>query len=200
MVRTRVATFIESVVSQAKVAVPGHLQEKPSLGELYDCYAEFVYRSLVSLGLGPAAAEDAMQDVFLVAHARLDEFQGTFFKAWLFRLAMSIARNVRRSSRRTDKTHVSVDPDALAGPQADSPFERAAQAERIRLLHDLLEQLDDEKRQVFILAELEQMPQIEIAEALEVHVNTVAYRLHAARERLQQLLRRRPARLEKRTP
>jgi RNA polymerase sigma-70 factor (ECF subfamily) len=174
---------------------PGH----PSLGDLYDCYAEFVYRSLVSLGVTPAAAEDAMQDVFLVANAHLDEFQGTYFKAWLFRLAFSIARNVRRSSRRADKTHVPVDPEVLATAHADSPFEKAAQAERIRLLHELLEQIDDDKRQVFILAELEQMPQVEIAEALDIHVNTVAYRLHAARERLQQLLRKYGTRGEKRT-
>jgi RNA polymerase sigma-70 factor (ECF subfamily) len=200
VVRTRAGTFIGDVVSPAKAATPQQPGEKTSLGDLYDCYAEFVYRSLVGLGLTPATAEDAMQDVFLVAHARLDEFQGTFFKAWLFRLALSIARNVRRSSRRADKTHVPLDPEALAGPQGESPFERAAQAERIRLLHELLERIDDDKRQVFILAELEQMPQVEIAEALDIHVNTVAYRLHAARERLQQLLRRHPARPEKRTP
>jgi RNA polymerase sigma-70 factor (ECF subfamily) len=158
-----------------------------------------VYRSLIGLGLAPASAEDAMQDVFLVAHAHLDEFRGTFFKAWLYRLAHSIARNVRRSTRR-DKNHVPVDPEALAGPHTDSPFEKAAQAERIRLLHELLEQIDDDKRQVFILAELEQMPQVEIAEALDIHVNTVAYRLHAARERLQQLLRKVHGRPDKRTP
>jgi RNA polymerase sigma-70 factor (ECF subfamily) len=167
---------------------------------LYDCYAEFVYRSLLSLGVAPASAEDAMQDVFLVAHAHLDEFRGTFFKAWLFRLAYSIARNVRRSSRRADQTLVPVDPEALAGPHADSPFERAAQAERIQLLHELLQQIDEDKRHVFILAELEQMPQVEIAEALDIHVNTVAYRLNAARERLQQLLRRHQVRPEKGTP
>jgi RNA polymerase sigma-70 factor (ECF subfamily) len=188
------------VASSVQAAASEGRRGSPSLGELYDCYADFVYRSLVSLGVPPASAEDAMQDVFLVAHAHLDDFQGTFFKAWLFRLAYSIARNVRRSSRRADKTQVPVDPEALAGPHADSPFEKAAQAERIQLLHDLLEQIDDDKRQVFILAELEQMPQVEIAEALDIHVNTVAYRLNAARERLHQLLRKVHARSEKRTP
>ena len=168
-------------------ASPGR-EAHPSLAELYDSYADFVYRSLVSLGVPPANAEDAMQDVFLVAHAKLDDFPGPFFKAWLFRLAHSIARNVRRSVRRADQANVVLDPDSLPDARRASPFDNAAQAERIRLLHALLEQLDEDKRNVFILAELEQMPQVEIAAALGIHVNTVAYRLNAARERLQHLL------------
>jgi RNA polymerase sigma-70 factor (ECF subfamily) len=161
-----------------------------SLTELYDAYADFVYRSLVSLGVPAANAEDAMQDVFLVAHAKLATFRGPFFKAWLFRLAFSIARNVRRSTRRADRINVVLDLDTLPDHGTQSPFDHVARAERVQLLQTLLDQLDDDKRQVFILAELEQMPQVEIAAALDVHVNTVAYRLGAARERLQQLLQR----------
>ena len=97
------------------------------------------------------------------------------------------------------KRPLPIDPDSLEGSQGGSPFEKAAHAERIQLLHDLLEQLDDEKRQVFILSELEQMPQVEIAEALDIHVNTVAYRLRAAQDRLQQLLQRFYARAQERT-
>ena len=74
---------------------------RPSLAELYDAYSDFVYRSLLSLGVAPSRAEDAMQDVFLVANTHLSAFEGTFYKAWLFRLAHSVARNVRRSTKRT---------------------------------------------------------------------------------------------------
>jgi RNA polymerase sigma-70 factor (ECF subfamily) len=171
----------------------------PSLAELYDQHAQFVYRSLIGLGVPVSSAEDAMQEVFLVVHAKLSDFQGTYFKAWLFRLALSVARNVRRSTRRADQSVAPIDPDAIEDWRG-SPFERAAHAERIKLLHDLLEQLDDEKREVFILAELEQMPQVEIAEALDIHVNTVAYRLHAAKQRLQQLLERFHLRAHARNP
>jgi RNA polymerase sigma-70 factor (ECF subfamily) len=206
-----VATFNETVASsvlqtveagpepaqppQAGTAISPH----PTLAELYDTYAQFVYRSLISLGVPASSAEDAMQEVFLVVHAKRSKFQGTYFKAWLFRLALSIARNVRRSTRRADQSVAPVDPDTLEDSQTGSPYERAARAERIRLLHDLLEQLDDDKRQVFVLSELEQMPQVEIAEALDIHVNTVAYRLHAAQDRLKQLLQRFYARAHERT-
>jgi RNA polymerase sigma-70 factor, ECF subfamily len=159
----------------------------PSLAELYDAYSDFVYRSLVGLGVPTSRAEDAMQDVFLVANNHLSSFEGTFYKAWLFRLAHSLARNVRRSTKRTESAPLET---VELVDQRASPFDRAAQAEEIRLLHALLEQLDDQQREVFVLAELEQLAHVEIATVLGVHVNTVANRLHAARSTLERLLRK----------
>lgn len=159
---------------------------RPSLAELYDTYADFVYRSLVGLGVAPSRAEDAMQDVFLVANNHLSAFEGTFYKAWLFRLAHSVARNVRRSTKRTQGGPL----DTELVDQRPSPFDGAAHAEEIRLLHALLEHLDESQREVFVLAELEQLPHVEIAAALGVHVNTVANRLHGARAGLERLLRK----------
>jgi RNA polymerase sigma-70 factor, ECF subfamily len=158
------------------------------LAELYDSYAEFVYRSLVGLGIAPARAEDAMQEVFIIANQHLATFEGTFYKAWLFRIAHSVARNVRRAVRRIEAEPLEV---AQLVDRGASPFEHAVQAEEIRVLNQLLDQLKDRQREVFVLAELEQMAQTEIAEALGIHVNTVANRLTAARSNLERLLRKR---------
>ena len=65
---------------------------------------------------------------------------------------------------------------------APGPHEIATQAEAVRLVDQLLEALDDEKREVFVLAELEQMTAPEIAAALAIPVNTVYSRLRMARE------------------
>ena len=128
-----------------------------------------------------------MQDVFLVANNHLSAFEGTFYKAWLFRLAQSVAHNVRRSTKRAEGA--ALDTVELVDERA-SPFDGAAHAEEIRLLQALLEHLDQDQREVFVLAELEQLPHVEIAGVLGVHVNTVANRLHAARSRLERLLRK----------
>ena len=156
----------------------------PKLAELYDQYANFVYRRLRALGVPNDHADDALQEVFIVAQRHLGEFQGTYFKAWLFRLARSVASNARHSARRADSRASSVDPEQLAGG-GEEPFENAVQAERVRILDELLANLDAEKREVFVLAELEQLSQVEIAEALGVHINTVAYRLKKAKAELQ---------------
>jgi RNA polymerase sigma-70 factor, ECF subfamily len=171
------APRLESALCDAQPGAP------VPLAELYDSHANFVYRSLLGLGVAPARAEDAMQDVFIIANQHLASFKGAFYKAWLFRIAHSVARNVRRAARR-----------AQAEPLEDhsaSPFELAAQAQQVRLLNELLEQLKEQQREVFVLAELEQLPHTEIAKALGIHVNTVANRLNAARSRLERFLRNR---------
>jgi RNA polymerase sigma-70 factor, ECF subfamily len=170
---------------------------RPSLAELYDAYADFVYHSLISLGVAPSRADDALQDVFIVANRHLSSFEGSFYKAWLFRLAHSVARNVRRSMRRAQGTPLET---VQLIDRGASPFDQAAQAEQIRLLHALLEELDDEQREVFVLAELEQLAHVEIAAALGVHVNTVANRLHAARANLERLLRKHSQAVDTRRP
>jgi RNA polymerase sigma-70 factor, ECF subfamily len=163
-----------------------------ALAQLYDSYADFVYRSLLGLGVPPARADDAVQDVFIIANQHLAAFAGTHYRAWLFRITHSVARNVRRAVRRGQA-------EPLDGVQlvdgGASPFERAAQSEEIRLLNELLDQLKDRQREVFVLAELEELQQSEIAEALGIHVNTVANRLNSARSNLKRLLRKRQSAL-----
>ncbi|WP_437938731.1 RNA polymerase sigma factor [Sorangium sp. So ce341] len=165
---------------------------------LYDAYADYVYRSLRRLGVVEANLPDALQEVFVVVHRRLGEFHAhAYVKQWLFVIALRIARNYRRTlvRRRPEREALAagVDPDSLAAERSDGPFERAAQAEEIRLFYALLETLDDDKREVFVLAELEQMSVPEIADTLSLNVNTVYSRLRAARQAFERALSRRRA-------
>ncbi len=174
--------------ADASLAPPPAAAQSPTLAELYDQHADFVYRSLVSLKLDPHAAEDAMQEVFLVAQRRLPEFHGPFFKAWLYRIATGVASNARRSWWRRSRQTADVDLEALADPSS-APFEQVAHSERVELLQTLLQRLSDKEREVFVLVALEQLPQEQVARALDVHVNTVAGRLRAAKENLERLIR-----------
>ena len=75
-----------------------------------------------------------------------------------------------------------------------------AEREAVRTLHTILDELDDEKREVFVLAELEQMTVPEIADAVEANVNTVYSRLRAARREFDQAVLRHRAREQWREP
>jgi RNA polymerase sigma-70 factor (ECF subfamily) len=167
-----------------------------TLEELYDGYADYVYQSLRRLGVPQPSLPDALQDVFVVVHRRLAELDASGSpKPWLFVLAMGIARNHRRSLRRKapERERGSVDPDRLGG-RLEEPFERAAHAERVELFYKLLEALDDDKRAVFVLAELEELTVPEIARALGLNLNTAYARLRAARQKFEQALSRLRAR------
>lgn len=153
---------------------------------VYNDYFDFVWRSLRRLGVPEASADDALQDVFVVVHRRLGEFGGrSSLKTWLFGIAMRVTSDHRRRVRRKGG-HEPLD-EAVADP-APSPQEKAANAEMLSLLDRALDALDDDRRAIFVLAELEQMSAPEIAEALGVKLNTVYSRLRLARQDFERAL------------
>lgn len=146
---------------------------------LYDQYFAFVWRNLRRLGVGEAAVADAAQDVFLVVHRRLSEFEGrSTARTWLFGIVLRVARDHRRRLLRKEPGQPLDEKLADVRP---TPFDDAARTEAARLLEGLLDELDDEQRAVFVLAELEQMTAPEIAQVLSVKLNTVYSRLRLAR-------------------
>jgi RNA polymerase sigma-70 factor (ECF subfamily) len=161
----------------------------PPFAEIYDAFFDFVYRSVRRLGIPEESAEDVTQEVFVIVHSRLPAFEGrSSLKTWLF----GIARNVcYRHRRRT--WHLAAGGDEALERVADSgptAIDFVARREAVDLLDALLERLDDERREVFILAELEEMAVPDVAEALGINVNTAYTRLRAARARFAELLAR----------
>src|SRR5262245_29247576 len=71
------------------------------LREIYEQHADFVWRTLRRLGIPDAEARDAVQDVFLLIHQHLAEFQGrSTLKTWIFAISRSVARQRRLGARR----------------------------------------------------------------------------------------------------
>jgi RNA polymerase sigma-70 factor (ECF subfamily) len=165
-------------------------------------YAEhfpFVWRSVRRLGVDPSAVDDVVQEIFLVVHRRLPEFEArASTKTWLFGIVLRVVRAHRRTLKRKPAQlggtgSVDADMDAMKDG-AHGPHEKAAEREAVRVLHAILDELDDEKREAFVLAELEQLTVPEIAEALETNVNTVYSRLRAARREFDESVARHHAR------
>jgi RNA polymerase sigma-70 factor (ECF subfamily) len=162
------------------------LAEPTAFTDVYDEYFAFVWRTARRMGVDPSALEDVCQEVFLVVHRRLGEFEGrSSLRTWLFGIVMRIVQVHRRSLSRKSPAHRStgdlVDPDTLADRQ-QAPDEAVSGSEAVRIAHALLDQMHDDKRAVFILSELEDMPAAEVAEAVGANINTVYARLRAARQ------------------
>jgi RNA polymerase sigma-70 factor (ECF subfamily) len=169
--------------------------ESSSFEALYDEYFDFVWRSARRLGVDDRSLDDAAQDVFIVVHRRLRDFEGrASIKSWLFGIARRVAHDHRRRARRKDRS--SLPADGLADVTSPSPRDTVARVEAAQLLTAFLDTLDDDKRETFILAELEQMTVPEIAEAVDANVNTVYSRLRAARKAFEQTVSRIRARDE----
>lgn len=151
-----------------------------SFQALYNQHFDFVWRSLRRLGVREASVEDAVQDTFIVVHRRLGDLRAdASAKAFLFAVALRVAHDYRRSMQRKSAESLN---EELSTSNDVGPFERTAKAEATRVLERFLDSLDDNKRAVFISAELEGMTAPEISEALTVPLNTVYSRLRGARE------------------
>jgi RNA polymerase sigma-70 factor (ECF subfamily) len=163
---------------------------------VYDDNVDFVWRVIARLGVPPSAVPDVAQEVFVVVHKKLAEFQGlSSIRTWLFQIARLAVQDYRRTVRRKEppRSEEGLDADRLPS-SGSSPEAAAAKSQAARLLHVILSDMDDQKREVFVLAELEQLPVPEIAEAIGVNVNTAYSRLRLAREAFNQAVARHQAR------
>jgi len=184
----------------------GSLAHRPSASErfdaLYETHADFVWRNARRLGVPDSAADDVVQSVFLVVFRRLDEFEGrSSLKTWIYEIVVRVVRDYRRTMRRKSPHATDaepVDPGTLSAPPEDRPDAQAGRAEAARAVQELLDGLDDAKREVFVLVELERLTLNEIAQILHEPAGTIATRLRAARADFEQAARRRRAQDERR--
>lgn len=151
----------------------------PGFDEVYTSHFDFVWRSVRRLGVPVSLLDDATQDVFVVVHRRLGDFEGrSSMKTWLFGIALRVAKDYRVRARRHDFADVDADTLRAEAESADDTVERR---EAARLLDTLLTSIDEERRPVFILAELEGVAVPEIAGLLQIPLNTAYSRLRLAR-------------------
>ena len=143
---------------------------------VYEEHFAFVWRSLRLLGLRDEALDDAVQDVFVVVHRKLPEFEGrSSIKTWLFAIVERVAFNHRRRRQRREAP---LEPlDGREPSDAPDPFDRASASEAARFTESFLDSLDPGKRAVFALALIEGMPASEVAGALGIPMNTVYSRI-----------------------
>jgi RNA polymerase sigma-70 factor (ECF subfamily) len=169
----------------------------PTLRAIYDEHVAFVWRALRRLGVRESDLPDAVQDVFLVVHRKLPEFEGrSKVSTWLFGIAMRVARD--RSKLAHVRRQVGDEEAVLAF--VDENADVAAQAERrqaAEMLEAILDGLPLEQRAVFTLFELDGMSGDAIAELLEIPLGTVYSRLRLAREAFQRSVSRLKARQDR---
>lgn len=164
------------------------MSERPTFEKLFAEHVAYVGRTLRFLGVSEADLEDACQEVFVVVHRRLAEFdhEGSV-RAWIRQIAVHVARNERRTSRRR-RIDPAEDPDAIA--TAPLQHDKAEYNEMRRRLLVLLDGLAEDQRTVFVLYEIEELTMAEVAAVVGCPVQTAYSRLHAARDRIAEALRR----------
>ena len=169
-----------------------NVSEPADFDTVYARHVGFIWRTLRGMGVPDEGIEDAVQEVFVVVHRRLAAFDGRHsIRTWLFAIAYRVACDARRRFRRM-RAQSPLEPHLRDA--APTPHDSAERAQALRMVAELLDGMDDEKRAVLLLAEIEGMTAPEIGEALGVGINTVYTRLRRARLQLNKLLRAREKR------
>lgn len=162
---------------------------RPTFDEVYETHVDTLYRAARGMGVPPSSCEDVVQDVFLVVHRKLASFEGrSSVKTWLYRILLRVVSDHRRTKRR--KGGLAELPEELPDLGGATPHDEVARAQAVKILEEILTSMPDEQRDVFVLAELEQVTVPEIAEALEVNINTIYSRLRLARREYERQLQR----------
>jgi RNA polymerase sigma-70 factor (ECF subfamily) len=154
--------------------------------DVFRQHFDFVWRALRSFGVAEAGLDDAVQDVFISVHRRLPDFEArSSLRTWIYSIAYHTAQNHRRGAQRREAFQ-SLDPDL---PSVDpTPGDRAATAQAGRFVLDFLDRLPRERRDVFVLCVLEELSAPDVADILQIKINTVYSRLRLARADFRQAL------------
>jgi RNA polymerase sigma-70 factor (ECF subfamily) len=191
--------FVEHVQSIGQIPVYTEATKGPrvstllDLSSIHDEHAEFVWLSLQRLGVRDDDIEDLLQEVFVVVHRRVDSFDGSArMTTWLFGICMRVVAGYRRRAFRRREQLAAQIPEQTTDLE-ESPEEVAIAQQRRDRLHAVLEAMDLEKRAIFVMYELDELPCEAIAKALGVPIGTVHSRLHSARRAFRAALARQEA-------
>lgn len=158
------------------------------LRALVEAHIDATARVLRRLGVRSGDVDDAVQQVFLTLARRLDDVEQNAERAFLYRTALNVAAHARRTIARRRE---------VDEPSGEGPVSTAASAEELvdrrraaELLERVLDAMEDDVREVFVLFEVEELSMAEIAELLAIPPGTVASRLRRGRADFQERVAR----------
>jgi RNA polymerase sigma-70 factor, ECF subfamily len=171
--------------------------EISAFNELVSRHERKIFRLTQHITGNREDAEDALQDSFLKAYTKLDQFQeGSQFYTWLVRIAVNESLMRLRKRRNTPNT-VSIDEPIESddgfipreiGQWADNPEDRFAKQELQEIIDRELKTMPPIFRTVLVLRDLEQVSTEETARMLDITVPAVKSRLLRARLQLREKL------------
>ena len=171
--------MLETALPTPRVSGPSSEADRPTrLERMFVDDYRFVWRLVRRLGIPFDALDDATQEVFLVAAERLGDIDKESERAFVYGIALRVARSMLRSITREPPTDQGDQgPSSLPRPDELADRKRAVEA-----LDAVLAELPVELRVIFILFEIEGVTMREIAQFTEIPPGTVASRLRRARQ------------------
>jgi RNA polymerase sigma-70 factor (ECF subfamily) len=164
-------------------------QQDERLRNIVEEHLDTVARVLRNAGVSESQLDDELQRTLITVARRLDDIRPGAEKSFLIQIALRVAAHARRTvARRKEVTADDVDAEGLSVVDAVGSAERRPSPEHLTnqkrmrdALDRILQGMEDDLREVFVLYEFEEMSMIEISGVLGIPQGTVASRLRRAR-------------------
>jgi RNA polymerase sigma-70 factor (ECF subfamily) len=151
---------------------------------VYEHWFQEVSRWIRAMGGPEADREDLVQDVFVVVHRRLPDFDGNNLPGWLYQIARHRVRDFRRLSWVKHLLLGGVPLSENLATEGASPSETLEGQQKRAMLERLFEKLTESERATLVLFEIEGYSGEEIAQLQGVPLNTVWSRIYKSRKKL----------------
>ena len=172
--------------NEAELVIKAQSGDRNAFSELVSIHARGVLNVIYRMCGDAQVAEDAAQETFIRAWARLGSFRvDSSLRNWLYRIALNTAIDMLRKEKRT--LTGALEGFHLADPQL-GPEGLFLQEERTAVVQRAIQTLPDASRAVLVLKEYEGLSYHEIADALDIPIGTVMSRLNYARRLLKEKL------------
>jgi RNA polymerase sigma-70 factor, ECF subfamily len=175
---------VESIVPPSALSDSGNYRTlDENFERVYSEYFQFVWRSTRGLGVPEAFVDDVVQEVFIIVHRKLPDFEERgALRSWLYGITRRVCKDHRRSATRRG-TQLELDPEReySTGP---NPHEYATQRQALKSIESFADTLDEEHRDIFFLALIEGLPTVEVADTLGINANTTYSRVRTLRRNL----------------
>ncbi len=156
-----------------------------SFESIYKVYSGFVYSVAFRVVNNRDEAQEISQEVFLTVYRKLKSFKfKSSFKTWIYRITVNMAISyAKKKSKDRDRT-VEYDDNSEFNRTINSAGEEIEREQQEKVISTLLETLNPDQRACIVLRSVEGLSYQEIAESLNININTVRSRLKRARETL----------------
>ncbi len=152
---------------------------------IYNTYSDFVYNVAFRVVNNIDEAQEVTQEVFLTVYRKLKSFKfKSSLKTWVYRIAVNMAIDYARKRTKEQDHTVLYEENNELSRTIDPIGEKLEREQQKKTISTLLEALSPDQRVCIVLRSIEGLSYQEIAESLNININTVRSRLKRAREKL----------------
>ncbi|MHC4268447.1 MAG: RNA polymerase sigma factor [Planctomycetota bacterium] len=156
-----------------------------SFEDIYKAYSDFVYNVAFRVVNNMDEAQEVTQEVFITVYRKLESFKfKSSFKTWVYRITINTAINFAKKRTKDRSRIVEFNDKNEFKTTVDSVSEKIEEEQHEKMLSTLLKALNPDQRTCIVLRNIEGLSYQEIAESLNININTVRTRLKRARKKL----------------